>query len=169
MFNLDSALTAANARRDLHEEERRQAEMRHALSSILDPDSKGAKLARAKQLEDDVLFQLEQLKWQRGVLKHTRQLQLLERLSELLAEQGKIKEAIQVCPDGERKAYYQKLLKAYEIDDDTTCDCGTERTVGKNREIVQSNEMILDRVYDPDSDSMKSLTLCRKCDLMNVK
>lgn len=169
MFNLDSALSAARERN-----KERQEEMVKDLTvsaSLLDPNSKEARLNRAKTQEADILCQIEELKWVRGQLKQVRMAQLLDRLSELLAEQGKYREAAKVAVNKDRKAYYKSLIKASEIDDSTKCNCPDEKQFDpiRNREISVSPELILAEVYDEKSDSMKHLTKCINCGLLNIK
>ena len=169
MFDVSSAIRAATARN-----KERQEELSKEISvnaSLLDPNSKEARLNRAKTQEADILCQIEELKWVRGSLKQTRLNQLLDRLSELLAEQGKYRDAFKVAVNPERKAYYKSLIKASEIDDATKCECENEKIYDpiKKRELSVSPEMVLNEVYDEKSDSMKSLVLCRNCGLLNIK
>jgi len=46
-----------------------------------------------------------------------------EQLAESLAEQGRYKQAIEVCPDGERKNYYEQIVTAIERPDGEECAC----------------------------------------------
>lgn len=168
-FNLEKAVRAAALRNKERQEE--MTEELNVNASLLDPNSKEAKLSRAREQEKDVLLQIDALKWVRGVLKNTRLNQLLDRLSELLADQGKYSEAVKVAIDPERKAYYKSLVKATNIPDDTVCECEDEKLHDpvRKRDFTQSTELILAEVYDEKSDSMKNLTKCIKCGFLNIK
>lgn len=169
MFNLDKAVRAASERNKERQEE--LTEELNINTNLLDPNSKEAKLSRAREQEKDILTQIDNLKWVRGQLKQTRLSQLLERLSELLAEQGKFSEASKVAVSDERRKYYKSLVKAAEIPDDTVCDCQPEKIMDsvKKRELSVPTEQVLAEVYSEKHGEMKNLVKCVKCGLLNIK
>lgn len=172
MFNLENALKAANLRmREKNEEIASFSDEMRANLGILDPNSQEAKLDRAKRQEADILSQIESLKWVRGQLKQARLNQLFERLSELLAEQGKFVEASRIAVTDERREYYKKLAHAAAIPDETTCNCQPEKMFDaiKKREILVPNEMILAEVYSEHHGEMKNLVKCKVCGMLNIK
>jgi len=168
-FNLQTALKLANARMK-DEQERRESDLR-VNTGLLDPNSKEARLSRAKEQEKAVLDQIEALKWVRGQLKQHRLNQLFERLSELLAEQGKFVEASRIAVSDERREYYRSLAHAAAIPDETTCQCQPEKIYDavKKRELTVPNEQILAEIYSEHHGEMKTLVKCRNCGLLNIK
>lgn len=172
-FSVESALKAANKR--ITEQEKAaaaefQAEMRDNLGSLTDPNSVESRLARSKQQEKAIIEQIEFLKWKpNNELKENRLNQALNRLAELVAEQGRFSEASKIAVDAERRTYYKSLAKAAEIPDETNCQCPPEKVFdAKTRaEITVQPEMILAEVVA--DGQIKHLTYCRSCGLTNIK
>lgn len=174
-FNLALALDAADERitdEQRAENEQFQNEMHTRLASRIDPNSKEGRIALAKSQEKDILAQIKFLQEQPDTLiRQNRMTQAFNRLGELLAMQGNYEMAKTVSIDGAKREHYAAIHDAIERDDDEICSCQGERITNPKTgdNFIQSKTMVLDEVYSEKHNSIRPLTLCRECGLMQVK
>lgn len=170
-FNLDTALTAINARNTDEmrtEQERVTREIVGKLGTRLNPNSAENRMNRASEQEKAILTQIALLTSEpESELKQNRLFQALNRLSELLAEQGNYADAVQVCPDAAQRAYYQSVTAAITRPDDECCDCPADSYISDNRQITSPAELKIDEIVV--GGVTKSLYQCRICGLKNAR
>lgn len=122
------------------------------------------RILRAQAQEADIAAQIVMLAQEPdSEAKQHRLYQALDRLSELIAEQGEYTRAANVTPNGERKEHFNRIAEAIGIDDKNWCQCSDETVNGVSR----SREQMLGEVYH--ANRTKTLYRCRACGFMNVK
>lgn len=174
-FNLEHALGAISARvseKDVADYHALQEKMHAAHSSRIDPNSAESRIAKAKEQEhainEQIIFLIQQPE---SELKDKRVIQALSRLAELLAEQGRYGEAIEVCPNREQRDSYNRIKRAIDLDDSEVCHCQGMRLTDPqtNREFTVSPDLVMQNVYSEKHDVILPLTLCLTCGLMQVR
>lgn len=174
-FNLNKALKSISERFEAEHKESHDTfntELRGELGNRLDPNSADARISRAKEQEKAILEQIAFLtQHPNSALKQNRLYNALNRLSELLAEQGRYDEAIEVCPEQARRDEYIQVRKAIERKDTDTCHCPDEKIVHPlvKDEIIQPAQMVVVDVVSAKHGAVKPLTVCRKCGFAQVK
>lgn len=168
-FNLKTALNAISKRRT---EESRQADAEFQKSNRgrLDPTSAESRIQAAKQRETDLMAQLKYLRKQpKNALRDHRTAQIMNRLSELAAEQGDYSRAVTLAHDPERREMYRKIRKAIRRKDSENCTCPDDLLVdtAKKVEFKSPAIMTVDTIVTPDG--AKRLDRCRKCQFMNAR
>lgn len=136
----------------------------------LDPGSPQARIARARQMESDLLDALEFLRADRkSENKAARIDAMLDRLGELAAEQGDYTRAAQISKSPERREHYQQIVKAIKRPDDEACDCEPDLIVDRaNQTEFQSPAiMTIDTIIGKDGQPL-NLDVCRKCGSKNA-
>lgn len=175
-FNLDQALSAISARNTEEmraEQERATREIVEALGDRLNPNSVENRIKRAQVQEKDILLQIALLTNEhhsglvQSPIREARLVQALNRLSELLAEQGKYAAAVEVCPDAERRAFYQSLTAAIVRPDDEFCDCPADFYISGGKQTTSLAELKVDEIIV--NGETKSLYQCRKCLVKNAR
>jgi hypothetical protein len=170
-FDLETALSAISARNTDEmrlEQERASREIVEKLGDRLNPNSAENRAARAKEQEKAILMQIALLTSEPdSELKQNRLFQALNRLSELLAEQGKYTEAVEVCPDFQRREYYKFVSDAIDRPDDDFCDCPSDTYISDGKQRTSPAELKIDEIVV--EGKTKSLYQCRKCGLKNAR
>lgn len=161
MFDLDTALAAIRSRnRDMGIE---------PLSAVkVDRDTSDQRRARSRQLERDILSTIDFLQAQPdSELKATRLTGALDRLGELLAEQGRYQSAIDVTRDPARKAQYARILESIERPAEEMCGCVDDKATTKQGVITLPARIIAEKVVKDDQEM--GLELCTKCGFSNTR
>ena len=168
-FNLKTALNAVSARRTaLQKKEFDDLQKRGR--ARLNRESAQERAALARRQEEDMLAKLKLVRSQpASPLRDQRQNQIMDRLSELAAEQGDYGRAVTLAHSPERRDYYRKVRAAIRIKDETNCTCDDDRLVDRARqqEFTSPAIMPVDTIVTPTG--AKRLDRCRKCGFMNAR
>ena len=169
-FLLTKAL-AAISERQTEADTQRQDELNIAGRGRIDPASPGARIARAKQFEADIIEQLRFLQGepQTDVVKMRTQT-AMDRLGELAAEQGDYKRAATISSSPERRSHYKDIYNAIKRSNDKECDCPDELIVDRanGKEFRQPSMVLADSIIGPDGNLL-NLDRCSKCLFLNAR
>lgn len=172
-FDLNKALKAISDRiteDQRKENEQFQKDMRAGLGSRLDPNSLEQRVLRAQEREIALLKQISILaQAEDSELRQNRLYQSLCSLADALAEQGKYSEAVDVCPNDEKKAEYQLIAQAIERDDAASCQCGPEQIKHGNTVFEQGMGLPVLSVVSLKHGTPVMLTICRNCGFAQAK
>lgn len=168
-FDLNKALKAISDR--VTDEDRAEIEAdRQTKLATIAASADQDRVARAAEHEKSALEQIVMLStFPEGELKNIRLTQTLNRLAEVLAEQGRYTEAIEVCPDDARRLEYRAIKNAIERPDDEVCDCPDEQIVTRSGTIVSPAVMNMGTVYSDKHASMMPVMQCRICGDLQVR
>lgn len=141
-----------------------------APSRRIDPNSPQFQIARAQQLEADMVEKLHFTRQQPdSELKQRRLNQIMDRIAELSAAQGDYSRAATISHSPERREHYQNIVHAIKRNDAETCDCPDDLVVDRanGKEIQSPAVMTVDRIIT--QDGVKNLDKCRKCGHLNAR
>lgn len=172
-FDLEKALAAISQRitPEMREEERlAQAGLMEVIAPHIANDSFEQRVARAIEQEKSLLEQIAYLAGEEdGEVKQNRLYTLLNRLSEVLAEQGRFDDAIEVCPEAVRRAHYQMLLEAVRVPDQQMCECPPDQITDALSRTTVSDRAQMEVETVVTQNGLRTLTVCRKCGFKNAK
>lgn len=173
-FDLEKALAAAKERQtadDLARQDEATQELRKAIASTNDAN---VRLARAKEHEAAVLTQIAMLtQLPETELKQSRLRTALDRLSEVVAEQGRYAEAASITPNFARREEY--LLKDKALCDAAAandaakrCDCADDVVESSSGRMLVDPIQHVEDVYSPSRNAIVSLMRCGKCGFLKI-
>ena len=172
-FDLEKALAAAKERQtadDLARQDEATQELRKAIASTNDAN---VRLARAKEHETAVLTQIAMLtQLPESELKQSRLRTALDRLSEVVAEQGRYAEAASITPNFAcREEYLLKdkaLCDAAAGESAKRCDCADDVIESANGRTLIDPIQHVEDVYSPERNAVVPLMRCGKCGFLNL-
>ena len=163
-FDINKALDAAQASRtpdELADEQKQNNLLRENLKE----NTNANRVATAIAQEDGVRAQITMLQGEPpSELRTTRLNIALDRLSELLADQGRYTEAIAITPNMARKAEFTRISEAIAKPNDEVCLCTDEQANSPRGMVTMPAIVSIATLADG-----RQLTRCHKCGAMNTK
>lgn len=90
-------------------------------------------------------------------------------LADALAMQGRYVEAAEIHPDETRKAYFEKLVQALEMDDSEKCECPDDTTEMNGVSLALTPRFEERKIFSPIHNDVVSLVRCATCGHLNAR
>lgn len=90
-------------------------------------------------------------------------------LADALAMQGRYVEAADLHPDEARKAHFENVVRALQMDDSEKCDCEDNKAEVKGVELSLTPRFEAARIFSPTHNAVVSLITCAKCGHANAR
>lgn len=90
-------------------------------------------------------------------------------LADALAMQGRYVEAAEIHPDEARTAYFEKTVRALEMDDEEKCNCPDDKTKMNGVDLSLTPRFEESKIFSPLHNDVVSVIVCRKCGHTNAR
>lgn len=130
-----------------------------------------ASFTRARMTEAERLIGRGQLLEQaaRANLHRAKTPLAASQLAEALAMQGRYVEAAEIHPDESRKAHFENMVRALEMDDAEKCSCEDNKTEMNGIELSLTPRFEAQKIFSPIHNDLVSVIVCSKCGHMNAR